>query len=501
MKTDFRYYLENFFKENKIPKISNGLITIILCSIIILIINLLFFTPEIHGYDEMAKWSAGKKFQENFEINTQHHSMRWGAWITTLFFQSLENAPLAYYIHNLLVLHISLIIFAYIILQLAGIIPSVVFLFITHYYKWILWSGFQADISISTFLPLSLIILLIQKNILGEAVDSKQYFKKNLHFSFFTLICFYLYAVKETNLFFIPGILYFIFIYYGPKACIKFITIFFIFYSLETIALKHFVSGNFSNYGRIFQLIFGGTTQSIKTFFTGIINNLTILELITRRWQHNDSMWFYLINFIIFFYIFISNFNRKYKKKIIIFTALTILSFYFFHTFFIISLSPLLPGNDFIERYNHVIFPVCTGSISIIVYKIFYLKKFRLIKIFSMLIFLYLIAPTVKHTIIAHSLLVRHIETDEKLNNIFIYDSIFSRVNYYNKLKKIIKNQDYCFSSKLHPRLLAVPFILGYVEYKGGPTDEIRISNHFFHSYNKPISECKNFINLDVNSN
>jgi len=54
MKTDFRYYLENFFKENKIPKISNGLITIILCSIIILIINLLFFTPEIHGYDEMA---------------------------------------------------------------------------------------------------------------------------------------------------------------------------------------------------------------------------------------------------------------------------------------------------------------------------------------------------------------------------------------------------------------------------------------------------------------
>lgn len=75
MKKDFKCYLENFSKKNKIFKISNGLITIILSSFIILIINLIFFTPEIHGYDEMAKWSGGG-FQENFEISTQHHSMR-----------------------------------------------------------------------------------------------------------------------------------------------------------------------------------------------------------------------------------------------------------------------------------------------------------------------------------------------------------------------------------------------------------------------------------------
>jgi hypothetical protein len=179
MKTEFRYYLENFFKENKILKISNGLTTIILSSFTILIINLLFFTPEIHGYDEMAKWSAGKKFLENFEINTNHHSMRWGSWITTLFFQSLKNAPLAYYIHNLLVLHISLIIFAYVIFKLAGIIPSIIFLIITHYYDEILWSGFQADVSIFTFLPLSIIILVIQKNIIK---NTGTLLKNNLHF-------------------------------------------------------------------------------------------------------------------------------------------------------------------------------------------------------------------------------------------------------------------------------------------------------------------------------
>ena len=117
---DYKFYLEIFNKKNKILKISNGLITIIYFSLTILIINLLFFTPEIHGYDEMAKWYAGKMFFENFEISSQHHSMRWGAWITTLFFQSFKNGPLAYYIHNLLVLHISLIIFAYIIFKFKG---------------------------------------------------------------------------------------------------------------------------------------------------------------------------------------------------------------------------------------------------------------------------------------------------------------------------------------------------------------------------------------------
>jgi hypothetical protein len=499
MKIDLKFYLENFHKENKIFRVSNGLITIILFSLTILIINLLFFTPEIHGYDEMAKWSAGKKFFESFVISNQFHSLRWGAWITTIFFQSLDNGPVAYYIHNILVLHISLIIFAYVIFKLAGIIPSIVFLFITNYHDFILWSGFQADISVSTFLPLSLIVLLIQKNILG-GVDSKQYFKKNLYFSFFTFICFYLYAVKETNLFFIPGILYFIFIYYGPKACIKFITFFFIFYSLETIALNYFVSGNFSNYGRIFELVFGEAGNYMKNQIPNLYKNLTFFDLINLRWNSGRSSFIYLIAFIVFFYIYLDNFKKKNKKKIIIFIASIVLSFYFFHTFFIISLNPLTPGQDFMERYNHVILPIGTGLISVVIFKIFLLKKFKLIKIFSILIFLYLIEPTIKHTTIAHSLLVNHSVTYVKLNNIFIYDSIFSRVNYYNKLKKIIKDQDYCFSSKMHPRLLAVPFILGYVEYKGGPTDEILVSNDFFHSYNKPVSECRNFINLDINS-
>lgn len=493
MKFDFKFYLENLHRENKIFKVSNGLITIILFSLTILIINLLFFTPEIHGYDEMAKWSAGKTFFENFKIYNQFHSLRWGAWITTLFFQSLNNGPIAYYIHNILVLHISLIIFAYVIFKLAGIIPSIIFLFITNYYDFILWSGFQADISVSTFLPLSLTILLIQKNILD---NPKNFLKKNLYFSFFTFICFYLYAVKETNLFFIPGILYFIFIYYGSKACIKFVLFFIFFYSLETFFFKQFIVGNFSNYGRIFELIFREAGSYMKNELPRFYKNLTVFDLINLRWNSNRSL-IYLITFLVFFYIYLVNLKKKNKKKIKIFISLIVLSFYFFHTFFVLSLNPLIPGQDFNERYNHVILPIGTGVISIIIFKIFLLKKFKLIKIFTALIFLYLIAPSIKHLSIAHSLLVSHTATNEKLNNVFIYESFFSRIKYYNKLKTLIKNEDSCFTSKNHPRLHGLPFILGYFPYGSQKYEFYTINKKWIVSFKNPVSECKNIFDFD----
>jgi len=493
MKKDFRYYLENFFKENKILKISNGLITIILSSFIILIINLLFFTPEIHGYDEMAKWSAGKKFIENFEINTNHHSMRWGAWITTLFFQSLENAPLAYYIHNLLVLHISLIIFAYVIFKLAGIIPSIIFLIITHYYDEILWSGFQSDISISTFLPLSIIILLIHKDIMKNAGTLLKY--NNFYFLFFTFACFFLYAVKETNLFFIPGILFFIFIYYGLKKCIKFILIFVFFYFLETIFFKYFISGDFSNYGRIIELIFGKTLSQIQSEFAGA-GVISFSELILKRWYYSGRGWIYLITLIGFIFFFLKYFKKKNKKTVEIFIILTVLSFYLFHTFFITSLKPLVPGQVFSPRYNLVIFPICTGFISILIFNILFLNKSNLIKIISILTFTYLIQPTFNYMSSANSIVVRHVWNNKELNNIFLYDSIISRIKYYNKLKILIKSENHCFTSKVHPRLYAIPFIVGNLPYHA-IYDEHYIEDKWIVSYKGLVHHCKNILNLD----
>ena len=326
MKIKSNFYLNSFNKGNKIFKISNGLITIILASLIILFINLIFYTPLIHGYDEMAKWSAAKKIVENSYIANQHHSMRWGGWITTLVFQGFENGPLAYYIHNLLVLHISLIIFSYIIFKYSGIIPSIFFLFITHFNDLILWSGFQADITIETFLPLSLIIFCVQKNILN----------KNFNFILFVFFCFYLYGVKETNLYFIPGILLFLFKYYDKKKCINFILFYVLFYILETFFFKYF-SDNFSNYGRIFELLVGAGNSEIKQYFLSNSPNLKLLDIIILRWNFLPSTHIYLITFLGVIYICFINYKKKIAKNTLeVFISLITLSFFFFNTLFIL---------------------------------------------------------------------------------------------------------------------------------------------------------------------
>jgi hypothetical protein len=493
------FYLYNFYEKNKIIKISNGLVIIILTSLIFLTINLLFFTPEITGYDEMAKWNAGKQFKENFYIANQHHSMRWGAWITTLFFHSFKNGPLAYYIHNLLILHLSLIIFAYIIFKLAGIIPSIIFLIITHYDEFILWSGFQADITIETFFPLSLVILLVQKNFL----------KKNLNFLFFIFISFYLYAVKETNLFFLPGILYFVFRYYGLKKSIQFIIIFIFFYFLETILLKYFSLNTISSYGRIFELLNGEAKNEITEVLASEKNAtiISVLKIIIKKWNFSNYRLIYIITFIGLLYIFL-NIPKNTKKKIEIFIVLITLSFFVFNSFFFISLNPLTPGQDFNYRYNAVIFPICTAFISVIIFKITLLKKFKLIRVLSVLLFLYLIFPTAKFIATGNSILMRHTVTNNELNNIFLYDSFFARIEYYKNLKKIIKNNDYCFASRVHQRLTAVPFILGFYPYL--PTYEFYEDEQFIHSYlerdkSRPFMkikekpECKKIVNLDLN--
>lgn len=496
MKIKSSYFLNKFNNQNKIFKITNGLIAIILFSLIILTINLIFFTPEIHGYDEMAKWYAGKEFSEHFYIKNNHHSLRWGSWMTTLIFQNFKNGHVAYYVHNFLVLHISLTIFAYVIFKLAGIVSSIIFLFATNYNETILWSGFQADITIETFLPLSLIILLIQKNVL----------EKNFYFILFTFIAFYLYAVKETNLFFLPGILYFVFKCYGIKKSVNFFLIFFFFYFLETILLKYFAYNNFSNFGRIFELINGVHAQIIKELISsgedlsalGISKKeLSLLDIVKSRWNFPDSRLIYLITFIGLIYTFLNNYKKKVlKKKTETFVALITLSFFVFHTFFIISINPLTPGQGFVYRYNVIIFPICTGFISILIFKIFLLKKIKLIKIFSILIFLYLIGPTLKFTVTAHSALHRHPITNNELNNVFSYDSFFSRIKYYGELKKLIKNDDYCFTSVVHPRLSAVPFILGFYPYSPSP-NEFYINEKWVHSYKK--EKCKNIFDLDKN--
>ena len=306
-----------------------------------------------------------------------------------------------------------------------------------------------------------------------------------------------MYAVKETNLFFIPGILYFIFAYYGFKMCIKFILIFIFFYILETILFKFFIVGNFSNYGRIFEIIFRGTLEEVQKEYSSNIN-LSLLEIVINRWYHSGRGGIYLITLISFCYLFLKYYKVKIKKKFEIFIILTAASFYFFHTFFITSLNPLIPGQAFTYRYNLVIFPICTAFISILICNIFFSYKSNLLKIILILIVLFPLVPTLKNVAKGNKVLVRHALNNKELNNILLYESFAKRIKYYEKLKTLIKNRDYCFTSKLHPRIHAIPFILGYFQYTSIKYELYTNDGKWIISYKNQISECENFFDLDL---
>ena len=173
-----------------------------------------------------------------------------------------------------------------------------------------------------------------------------------------------------------------------------------------------------------------------KDVSSSINDNLSVLGLIIIRWYYSGRGLIYLISLIGFCFYFFRYLKDITKKKIKIFILLTILSFYFFHTFFVVSINPIMPGQVFTYRYNVVIFPICSGFISILIYKILFFNKNNFIKITSVLIFLYLITPTLKYVATGHTVLTRHVWNNKEFNDIFLYKSIVERLKYYKKLKK-----------------------------------------------------------------
>ena len=106
--------------------------------------------------------------------------------------------------------------------------------------------------------------------------------------------------------------------------------------------------------------------------------------------------------------------------------------------------------------------------------------------------------PTLKNVAKGNKVLVRHALNNKELNNILLYESFAKRIKYYEKLKTLIKNRDYCFTSKLHPRIHAIPFILGYFQYTSIKYELYTNDGKWIISYKNQISECENFFDLDL---
>lgn len=464
MKT-YQLLLNNFIKSKayllcKLHSVLNIFIFFFLISFTLFLIKIYFLTPYISGYDSINYWLLGTS--ELKIIN--HHSLRWGSYLPFIFFQ--KEGFLYYYLFNLITFHLAILIFAYLVTRIFGVFSGFYFLLISILDIFFLPESFNFLPEIGSFFVLSLIFLIVYKKKISQ------------NFFLFSFLLFLLYGIKETNLFLYPAVTIYILFNFGVKKVFHFIFLFLIFYLAETAFLSlHFSHDSFSNLGRVHELLRGGVGQSyineMKTFTFN--ENLTFIDLISRRWILITAGKWYSFFYIIFFLwsIFSIFFFKDYKKSFFFFILLIFFSLFICLTFFLVSINPIIPAHNFTFRYNYIINILSLAFFSglPIIFNNFLSKYYdvdkksiiiKLKKIINLVIFLILFYYL--FILIKHNTKLIYLNAGiermgmEPYTKIHKYESLINRLNYYSNLKiNLIKifnesNSRTCLVSRFHER-------------------------------------------------
>lgn len=346
--------------------------------ILIVAVCLFFIKIFTHGItiglggDELIKWTLANDFvffQSHYSFT--HHEMRWAHWFQSMIFTNINNPFWGYYLASLIPSFLGFFIIAYSILKIAGVIPSIIFLIITTFDQNILESSFTLLPENGLVLPLSIIIfLLLNKNFQLDNV-------KNILIIFFLSI--WMYGIKETNIFFLPGIAYLILIQGGLKYLIQFVLLFIFFYVIETAMLLFHAAGPMSPFGRLHQLLLIGK----EYIFTDMMNNDgNVLNLHSQinKWTSFSNSYFYISTFILLvnnFILFKKNSNCSFSLNF----SYPIFSFIIFSTFMVYQ--------SFLERYWLILLPIFYANI-ILLFFIFFKKINIFLRCFVLLIALIL---------------------------------------------------------------------------------------------------------------
>ena len=345
--------------------------------ILAVVVCLLFIKVFTHGVvislggDELIKWGLANDFmffQSHYSFT--HHEMRWAHWLQTKLFTSLIDDFWGHYIAALAPITIGLFIISLSIFRIVGLLPSILFLTLTTFDHNLLDLSFRLFPSNGTILPLSILIFFL----LNENFRLDNF--KNIIIIFFLSI--WLYGIKETNIFFVPGIAYLIFMQGGLKYLIKYLILFLLFYVFETIMFIYHASGSMSIFGRFHQLILIGNDYIFDRMANTDSSILNIVDQI-NKWTKSSNSYIY-ISLII---LLINNFILSKKSYFNSFASLNfsypIISFMLFSTFMI--------GQAFNERYWFALIPIFYANIIILLFLFF--KKFNFfIRIFVIIFFL-----------------------------------------------------------------------------------------------------------------
>lgn len=329
----------------------------------------------------------------DFSNPNVHHLLRWGNYLILYFF-SLFTGGFSFELITItsgVSFFIAISILSWVCLREIGFFPALFFLLFVFTSKALSLEVFSWTVINQALLPLSLLVLLICE--LTKNPNLK------LGPIYMALLCFWLYGVKETNLFFFPFLIFLNFFSSNKSFYLKAILTFVSLLILETFLLYIFSENNYP-FGRLM-----GLMSSSSDHLGGMISGKYMPEQVTSPGSIENSFlifyrWYSARDWdttIIYFsfilsILFLFGRNERLFPKII---SSLILSFFLFTTFFIVSVFPLVLGQPFATRYLTILIPlsyliICFGIKELILNA---KNKFLAFSFFSLILLTFMSKP------------------------------------------------------------------------------------------------------------
>lgn len=222
------------------------------------VVRATYVSPEFDSRgDASYRWDMARALAlggaEVFDP-TSHHSLRWGGWFIAYLFNSFFSDNLVYYLLAAMVPAIlGGAIFTALVTRAFGFWMGLVFVMFWMVDPELYLRTYTLMPSGATFFPLSLILFSLVWFIEKESFNTKAAV-------FLAIVCFWAYGVKETNLFFVPGIMFVLFKSFRVKYLFVFIGAGCVLYFAESFLLWYLTSIG-HGYGRLYELTLGSATH------------------------------------------------------------------------------------------------------------------------------------------------------------------------------------------------------------------------------------------------
>ena len=321
-------------------------------------------SPQVeYIWDNVYLWEWARNFVagdiDSFKANS-HHLLRWGNWsFAALLIALFSDDVLVYYFSTIIPSTLGGLVFSYLVLRYLGLTAAIIFNLFWFYDAELFRATFQLLPTGTVILPVALLLLA-----LTGLIEKGRLLKTRL--LLISVICFWIYGVKEPYLAFLPGVLLIIYRYGGAKSVIFLISVMAGGYIIETLAYRS-LSDEFSLLGRVWMLVNDG--HHINLMFTdgGLVaqQEKYFDAGLTMRWAVAQGMAsIYLFTGFLFALVamavpsntmfFLKRCTDRPEKAV----AILLISFVIFTTFFVISFDPLRLGQPNVTRYVAINLPL-----------------------------------------------------------------------------------------------------------------------------------------------